>query len=337
MTMTASHSVTALSCAGERGYPCPSVTPAGLITMVSDRDGEPDSRIVPARLPPLGALRCFEAAARLESFTWAADELHLTHGAVSRAVRAIEEDLGLPLFERRSRRVRLNAAGAILHRAVAEAFATIRSATRALRAEARQSPLVLSCEPTLLMRWLIPRLPALQAAHPDLALHLVSGGGTPRFEDGLDLALRRNDHPPAPGAHAAILFAERVGPVCAAARAGDFVAETGEGPAFRPGTPRLHSRTRPAAWADWAARSGRPAPDGPEHRFEHFSLSLQAAAAGIGVAIGPWRLVCDDVAGGLLAAPFGFVADGTDYRLLAPRPIAAGSAQARLAAWLRDC
>ncbi|MEH3148149.1 MAG: LysR substrate-binding domain-containing protein [Methylobacterium frigidaeris] len=304
--------------------------------MFADRDGEPGSPIGPERLPPLGALRCFEAAARLESFTRAAAELHLTHGAVSRAVRAIEDEVGVALFERRSRRVFLTEAGAALHRAVAEAFGTIGAATRMLRARARHRPLVLSCEPTLLMRWLIPRVGDLAAAHPDVALQFVSGCGTVRFDQGLDFAIRRNDHPVTPGTHEAVLFEERVGPVCAPSRIDEFFA-SGEDPAFRAGTPCLHTRSRPGAWDDWAARSGCPAPDGPAHAFEHFYLSLQAAAAGLGVAIGPERLVCDDVASGLLAAPLGFVADGSDYRLLAPRPIAPDSAEAHLRDWLRAC
>ena len=132
--------------------------------MSIDTDGERGSRIDNQRLPPLGGLRCFEAAARLESFTQAAAELHLTHGAVSRAVRALEDDIGTPLFERRSRRVFLTKAGKRLSDATAEAFSTILSATTELRRRDTTAPLVLSCEPTLMMRWLIPRLPEFQSA-----------------------------------------------------------------------------------------------------------------------------------------------------------------------------
>nr|WP_242397295.1 LysR family transcriptional regulator [Aeromonas salmonicida] len=117
-------------------------------------------------LPSLTALRCFEVAARTENFSRAADELHLTHGAISRAVRLLEEDLGIGLFERRQRRVFLTEAGSRLHEAVKEGLGRIRETAQALRQQSKPQSLVISCEPTLLMRWLIPRWPAFQALHP---------------------------------------------------------------------------------------------------------------------------------------------------------------------------
>ena len=101
--------------------------------MSSDIDGELGSQLADARLPSLLALRCFEAAARWENFSRAAQELHLTHGAVSRAVRLLEDDLGVALFERRSRRVYLNEAGRKLARAVGDGLGLMRQATRATR------------------------------------------------------------------------------------------------------------------------------------------------------------------------------------------------------------
>lgn len=300
--------------------------------MIPDAISELNSQIISDRLPPLGALRCFEAAARRESFSQAAEELHLTHGAVSRAVRAIEEELGVALFERRNRRVYLTDAGRVLHQAAAEAFGNIQSATRRLRRDAQQRPLVLSCEPTLLMRWLIPRLPGFSAAYPSVSLRLVAGGGAVAFGDGIDLAIRRNDHPVLPGTFADALFDERVGPVCAPAQQARFF----DGERMRADAPRLHTRTRPGAWATWAQRAGVALPRGPEAPFEHFYLSLQAAVAGLGVAIGPYRLVCDDLASGLLVAPLGFTPDGTHYHLLTPRPILPGTPEAQLLAWLRE-
>lgn len=106
--------------------------------MISDKNGEYGSQNTGARLPSLLALRCFEAAARLENFSRAADELHLTHGAVSRAVRLLEDDLGVALFDRRSRRVYLTDAGHQLSKAVAAGFGLIRNAVNELRANARQ-------------------------------------------------------------------------------------------------------------------------------------------------------------------------------------------------------
>ncbi len=288
--------------------------------MSSDSDGESYSHKRGVRLPPLGALRCFEAAARLESFSRAADELHLTHGAVSRAVRSLEDDLGLPLFDRRSRRVFLTASGVRLRAAVAEAFAGIAAATQELRRRAAPaSPLVLSCEPTLLMRWLIPRLPAFQAAHPDVALHLAAGGGpVPFVREGIDLAIRRDDFPFPKGVEAVPFMAERVGPVCtpavaAALRDGSGMAGASS---FLANVTLLHTRTRPNAWSRWAELSGTALATGDGQWFEHFYFSLQGASAGLGVAIGPWALVRQDLEAGTLVAPFGFVEDGSGYHLL---------------------
>ncbi|WP_394541055.1 LysR substrate-binding domain-containing protein [Lysobacter enzymogenes] len=306
--------------------------------MNSHQDGEldsPSARPTRTALPPLGALRCFEAAARLGSFTRAAQELHLTHGAISRAVRSIEDALGVALFERRSQRVHLTAAGERLRDAAAAAFDLLGATVRELRAPPRKPALVLSCEPSLLMRWLIPRLPALQAAHPHIALQLVAGGGPVGF-DAVDLAIRRNDFAWGREVHATHLFDERIGPVCSPAWRDAQVGGAGRGARLAPDACLLHSATRPGAWRDWArAARRRLPPQAAGQRFEHFYFSLQAAAAGVGAAIGPWQLVRDEIESGVLAAPFGFVADGSGYYLLSPQPARAGTPAALLAAWLR--
>lgn len=304
--------------------------------MISDKKGDRDSPSSDARLPSLLALRCFEAAARLENFSRAASELHLTHGAVSRAVRLLEDELGVALFERRSRRVFLTDAGRTLARAVGNGMDLMRQAVAELRASARQGRRwVLSCEPTLLMRWLIPRWPDFQARHPGIDVHLVAGGGPFSFASGIDLAIRRDDFPWPMGYHVEPLFAEKVGPVCRPDKAATWFSTKKADAALKPGAPPLHTRTRPGAWQEWATAAGQPAPDAPGQSFEHFYFSLQAAVAGLGVAIGPWHLVRDDLDSGVLAAPLGFVEDGSRYCLLSPQPLQPDSPQADLLAWLR--
>lgn len=103
---------------------------------------------------------------------------------------------------------------------------------------------------------------------------------------------------------------------------------------LRPDAKLLHAATRPDAWRHWAQRQGVTLAGHPEQRFDHFYFSLQAAVAGLGIAIGPWLQVRDDLAAGLLSAPFGFTPDGSGYYLLSPQPIVPGSALARLAEWL---
>ena len=304
--------------------------------MISDRNGESDSHTNHSRLPSLLALRCFEAAARMENFSRAATELHLTHGAVSRAVRLLEDDLGLALFERRGRRVALTDAGRKLAQAVRDGFDLMRSATRELRSSARQARRwVLSCEPALLMRWLIPRWPDFQSRHPQTDVHLVAGGGSFSFEAGIDLAIRRNDFSWPANYSVETLFAEKIGPVCRPDKAADWFSRGRDGPRLKPGATRLHTRTRPDAWREWSAAAKQPLPEAAAQTFEHFYFSLQAAIAGLGIAIGPWRLVCDDLQSGVLTAPLGFVEDGSRYCLLAPQPPEAGSLHAELLDWLR--
>ena len=279
---------------------------------------------------PLSALVPFRAAARWLSFSRAAEALSLTHGAISRAVRVLEDHLGTPLFERQGRGVVLTEAGRELAQAVEEGLGRIEAVAQALRARQGGVALTVSCEPTLLMRWLIPRLPAFQAAHPGLDLRLMAGGGPVQPGPGLDLAIRRDDFALPPGWTPEPLFDERIGPVCRP----DLVARFFDGAALRPDAPRLHSRTRPSAWEDWRGLAGG-AGQGPAQLFDHFYFSLQAAVAGLGVAIGPWHLVRDDLEAGLLAAPAGFHADGSRYLLLAARPLAPGSPAAQFRDWLR--
>ncbi|WP_255720259.1 LysR family transcriptional regulator [Oryzibacter oryziterrae] len=306
--------------------------------MTSDDNGDFKSRISGSRLPSLSGLRCFEMAARTENFGKAADALHLTHGAISRAVRLLEEELGVALFDRRSRRVFLTAEGRRLAEAVQAGFGTIAEAAAALRSARHGNQITLSCEPTLLMRWLIPRLASFESDHPKVTLQLVAGGGPVRLGAGVDLAIRRADFPLPRDARSEPLFDERVGPVCRADLVERFFEVTSGGVALRRDAVPLHTRTRLQAWADWARAAGRTAPTGPGRQFDHFHLSLQAAQAGIGVAIGPWQMVRDEIASGILAAPCGFVADGSSYVLLSPdKPHAARAAtHEALLSWLKS-
>lgn len=306
--------------------------------MIPDIIGEHRSQIDAVRLPPLAALRCFEAAARLESFSRAADALHLTHGAISRAVRVIEDELGVALFERRSRRVFLTDAGRKLATAAREGFALVETAVREIREEVRAPALVVSCEPTLLMRWLIPRLPDFQQRHPDVSIHLVAGGGPVTLGRGIDLAIRRNDFVRAEAVHATPLFLERTGPVCRVDKVADYFdrPDAGSLSKLRAEAVLLHSRSRPDAWETWAGLADCRTLGRRSQSFEHFYISLQAAVAGIGVAIGPWQLVRDEVESGILAAPVGFIEDGTAYDLLAPAAIVEQSAQGKLRDWLLE-
>ena len=282
-------------------------------------------------LPSLNALRCFEAAGRLGTFARAAEELHVTAGAISRQIRQLEDDLGVPLFERRNRRARLTAAGQTLLSATTDALNRVRDAVSTLRSVDEPVPLVVSCEPTLTQRWLIPRLPRLLARCPRLLIHVLAAGGPVRFErDYVNIAIRRDDFEWPRDTYVEPIVEEYVGPVCSP------VLAKGESLDAILQLPIIHSATRPDAWPRWLADTGKVARLHAGQTFEHFFLSIEAAVAALGVAIGPYPLVADDLVSGRLVAPFGFRRSGHRYVLLTKQPITEIDQADCLVAWLRD-
>lgn len=288
-----------------------------------------------AGLPPLNALRAFEAAARLGSLSRAADELHVTHGAVSRQVRLLEEAVGTPLFERSGRGLRLTAAGTRLRDAAGDAFDQLRSAITTIRRTGGDAALVLGCPGSLLARWMIPRLPQLASTLPALTLHLSphEGAFAPTLP-GLDAALLIGSGPWPETWRVQRLAVERIGPVLSP-RLEDATRIAALSPAALLNEPLLHTASRPQAWPAWAERAGA-AGGVPQLAtgFEHLYFLLEAATAGLGVAIAPQELVADDIAAGRLLAPWGFVETDAHW-VLATRQDAADARIAPLAAWLR--
>lgn len=279
----------------------------------------------------LPALACFRIAAELESFSKAADRLNLTHGAVSRAVRLLEDDLGTPLFERRNRAVFLTDAGRRLAQVVARGLGEIEDEVQLIKAKHVNAPITVSCEPTLMMRWLIPRMPQFHAAHPAADVRLLASGGPVTLGYGIDLAIRRNDFTWPETYFSRHLFDERIGPVCRPDTAALFF----DADQMNMNAKLLHTRTRRSAWTTWAEIIGDTHLSGHGQDFEHFYFSLQAAVAGLGVAIGPWHLVQNDIRDGLLVAPQGFHEDGSAYFLLSAREPQSGSVSEMFGDWLR--
>ncbi len=258
------------------------------------------------RLPSLNALRAFEAAGRHGRMTLAAQELNVTHSAISRQVQHLEESLGVALFEGPKNALRLTEAGTRLLSGLVSAFDQIDMSVR-LVADTEDGSLDVSCAGTFAIRWLIPRLHRFQAAHPGIEVRLTSSSKPVDFaRDGVDVAIRAGAGPWADGSEGASLFDEMVGPVLAPSLARmtnlDFA-----------GVQRLHSRTRLSAWSDWCARSGRIADHEPGTEYEHLYFMLEAASAGLGVCVAPWPFVADDIKAGRLTAPHGFVGTGKTY------------------------
>ena len=274
--------------------------------------------MIARELPPLNALRAFEAAARLQSVTRAADELHVTHGAVSRQLRLLEEALGRPLFTRQGRQLALTEAGEQLRDGAGAAFDQLRDAWASVRRPA-QAPFVLGCAGSVLARWVIPRLDRLGRDLPELKLHLSAQEEplTPTL-GGLDGALLIGTPPWPVNWQVNVLAPERIGPVVSPRYAG-WSRLADRPPSALIGESVLHTASRPQAWRDWSAAAGLPAPPHTLGQgFAHLYYLLEAALAGLGVAIAPEPLVADDLASGRLLAPWGFRQTSASWVLATP-------------------
>lgn len=279
-------------------------------------------------IPSLDDLRAFEATARLGSVRLAADALALTHGAISRRINKLADDIGVPLFEKSGRGLRLTPAGETLNLTLGRFFGELEATVQSLRAaHGEQSTLVLSCEPSVAMRWLIPRLGNFQLQHPDIALHLAVGGGPVDFQkDRVNLAIRRLDFAMPETWRVLRLFPEQVGPVMQP----ELV------PLFEQGSYlALGSKTRPEAWAQWLKKHPSVPRPSEIRYYDHHALIVEAAVAGLGVALSPHILAVDDVQRGRLLAPAGFEPDGSHYGLIWMGSEELNDVESRLAEWLQ--
>lgn len=255
------------------------------------------------RLPSTQALICFEAAARHESYTRAAQELALTQSAVSRQITALEDFLGMALFRRTRHGVALTPAGADYARQTARQLDSMERDT--LDAMARQGlggSLQLAAVPTFATRWLIPRLPDFATKHPEITVHIETRTRPFLFNDTpFDAALYAGTPPQAAnwaGTNAVLLLHEDVLPVCSPALLG---AKAQLSPSAIARMPLLQQSTRPDGWHQWFDAQKVDAPrarTGP--RYELFSMIAVAAAHGLGVALMPRMLIEPELARGEL-------------------------------------
>lgn len=284
------------------------------------------------RLPPLNALRAFEAAARHLSFTKAAEELFVTQAAISHQVKALEESLGLKLFRRFNRRLMLTDAGQAYLPPLRDALDQIAAATDKLRRAGDGGALRVSVLPSFAAKWLLPRLSRFRALHPQIDVLVHASGELADFErDGIDLAIRygRGRYP---GLETSFFMDDVVFPVCS-----PRLLE-GSKPLRKPADlahhTLLHDPTTDDSSKDWvtwlkaAGVTGVDATRGPG--FTDSSMVLQAAIDGQGVALGRSALAGNDLEAGRLVQPFGpAIASDFRYYLVLP-PGAAGRPKVRL-------
>jgi LysR family transcriptional regulator, glycine cleavage system transcriptional activator len=257
---------------------------------------------MPRKLPPLTTLPAFDAAARHLSFTKAAAELNLTHGAISRAIRNLEDRLGIQLFERGTRSVSLTTAGTAYAAEVEAALDRISAATLVATAPRSAGVLNVSTSDGFAGRWLVPRLYRFHRAHRDIDVRISTSGMLADFvRDGIDVAIRYGGGE-YDGVVSELLSEVDVFPVCSPELL------HGEHPLREPGDLRYHTLIHdgfPIDWATWLERAGVTGINANSGvRFDSATYATDAAVHGEGVLLGRSTLVSADLAAGRLVRPF---------------------------------
>jgi LysR family glycine cleavage system transcriptional activator len=254
--------------------------------------------LVPRRfLPSTGLLSAFEAAARLGSMTLAARELDLTQSAISRQIKALEEQLEVELFVRERQTIRLTVAGEVYAREIRDALRKISTASLNLRANPGGGTLNLAILPTFGTRWLAPRLSKFLTLNPGITINLTTRLSYFDFRtEALDAAIHFGQ-PDWPGAEMALLRSEEVVPACSPdlKRQHDFAV-----PADVKKAPLLSISTRLQAWDRWFSIHNVPGGTAHTMYFDQFATVAQAAIAGVGVALLPSFLIQEELTSGKL-------------------------------------
>lgn len=285
------------------------------------------------RLPPLNAVRAFEAAARHLSFTHAAEELNVTQAAISHQVKSLEDRLGVLLFRRMNRALVLTEAGQTYLGPIRDALDRIADATERLTEGDRTGVLTISTMPSFAAKWLVPRLHRFQAAHPELEVRLSTTFTLVDFsKSDVDLAVRFG-RGPWPGVRAERLMTEDVFPVCSPALL------QGRHPLNVPDDLRHHTLLHDdflIEWPMWLRAVGATEVDatkGP--RFTDSAIVLQLAIDGRGVALSRRVLAANDLASGRLVRPFkGSLPSDYSYYIVAPPAAFARPKVAAFRDWL---
>ena len=286
------------------------------------------------RLPPLTALRHFEAVARLSSITQAARELNISHSSVSQQIRTLEGYLGQQLFLRKGRTIRPTQAALRYLDEVSACLDRLAIASQDIAARGRQKGISLNATPSFALRWLIPKTSEFQLDNPSIDLKITTSASDDihQLTEAYDFVFRRDameqrDHV------CRRLLDDLQTPVLAPELLKEHRIKT---PRDLAALPILHMRSRPDAWQSWFQLQGLddlPAIDGPV--FDHFFLSLQAAINGHGVAIGSRVLIEEDLAANKLAIPFpDRNIEGPGFHVLHRRDIADDPTGRRFLRWL---
>ncbi len=289
---------------------------------------------MPRRLPPLNTLRSFEAAARYESFTRAAEELHVTQSAVSQQVRALETELGVKLFGRERQRLKITPAGRDYLIVIREALDHIGAGTERLMQRQNASVLTVSTSLDFAAKWLVHRLARFAAAHPGIDLRVSATMHTVDFaREDIDVAVRHGDGN-WPGLEATRLCAEQIFAICSPKLL------TGRNRLRRPADvlkwPILRLEDQSKAWERWFALAGVVAPEQlPGPVLNRASMLIDAAIDGQGIALARTTLAAWDLISGRIVRPFDLSWRPADtYWIVSPKATAKVAKIGRFRDWL---
>ena len=280
------------------------------------------------RLSNLNALRMFDAAARHLNFRRAAEELHLTQGAVAQQVRALEKQIGLTLFDRQPRGLSLTPTGRDYHLPIRRALDLIETATNQLAPQTAR--ITLSVTPSLASKWLVPRLAGFAALHPDITLSIIASERLADFvSDGVDIAIRQGKAPFAAGLHTVLIAKTNLcavtSPAIAAHLAGRGLADFVDQKLIQDG----HN-----FWDQVLAEAGFAARHRPM-QLNQTALAMDAAANGQGIALAPMLLARDDIIRGKLVALWHDTSAGIGgFYLLHPQNRRPHPAREKVKEWL---
>lgn len=279
----------------------------------------------------LKALRAFEATARHRSFSAAAEELAVTHGAVSRQIRMLEETFGLLLLQRTSQGAQPTLEGERLAAGLKRGFDEIQNSVDQLK----PGPLTLACSQSIMMFWLLPRLSRFQQINPDVFLQYhVTSGAIDFTRDKVNVAMRLSSQELPKDVICTDICSEWVGPVCTPDYLKTLEIRTVED-LHR--ARLIYSNTRKNAWSEWSQCCDLQMERlNLDEGFPHFYLLIQAARCGLGIANVPRMLVQDDLNSGTLVAPFGFVKGPNRLTLCVASHMTERSETKRLVNWLSN-
>jgi len=285
-----------------------------------------------ARLPPLNALKAFEASGRHLNFRLAADEVGVTQSAVAQHVRALEADFQVKLFDRLARGLALTEAGRKYHAPIQRAFDLIRDATDDLRPQ--QGVVTISVTPSFATKWLVPRLAQFTDANRDLNVQIVASPELANFQDdGIDLAVRQGLEPKGSGLMSAALFPSEFYAVCSPALLG------GDHPLLMPENLQHHTLLLDGhgLWPLYIEKvlDGKPTREFRTIKFNQTAHAVDAALAGQGVALAGDLFAADEIAAGRLVRPFPeTVQKDLGFFIVAPRKSRNVTSVKRMWDWL---